>query len=175
MDPITIALTLAKFAPSILKYLGVGDTATSVAEKAIEVAQAITGTDSPIKAIEVLQADPAKVLEYQIEIAKVDSELEKAYLSDRNSARTRDVAFITTGQKNIRGDVLAYIAILSLIALIAMLFFRGDEMPASVKDLLLVLSGSLVAIVKDVYSFEFGTTRASKTKDQVISNLAEKN
>ena len=174
MDPISIALGLAQFAPMLLRYLGVGDKGVDAAEKAIDIAKEVTGTSSGQAALEVFKADPTKAYEFKAAILNANTDLEKAYLLDKASARDRDKAFITSGQKNIRGDVLAYMAIVALVSLIIMLFFRGDDMPLSVKDLLLVLSGSLVAIVKDVYSFEFGTTRTSKVKDETISNLSGK-
>lgn len=174
MDPITIAMALAQFAPSLLKYFGVGDKGVATAEKAIEIARTVTGTGSAAEALEIFKIDPAKAFEYKQAVLASEVDLDKAYLADRDSARTRDTAFIASGQHNIRGDVLAYIAIAALVLLIMMLFFKGEEMPTSVKDLLLVLAGSLVAIVKDVYSFEFGTTRASKVKDLTISALQDK-
>lgn len=173
MDPISIAIALAQFAPSLMKYFGVGNKGISAAEKAIDIAKAVAGVDSGPEALEVFKIDPARAFEYKQAVLAAESDLDKAFLADRDSARKRDMAYVAAGQHNVRGDVLAYIAIGALVLLIVMLFLKGSEMPDSVRDLLLVLSGSLVAIVKDVYSFEFGTTRASKVKDLTISSFTK--
>lgn len=54
----------ADFAPSIAGWLG-GDKAESVAEEVVNIAQSITGTDSPDQAMEVLKKDPQLALKYQ--------------------------------------------------------------------------------------------------------------
>jgi hypothetical protein len=39
------------------------------------------------------------------------------------------------------------------------------------RDILLILSGALVAIVKDVYGFEFGSSRGSEAKTEQLTQL----
>jgi hypothetical protein len=73
-------------------------------------------------------------------------------------------------RRNIRADVLAYAAVAGLISLIwALLIHPIADGPA--RDMLLILSGALVAIVKDVYGFEFGSSRGSEAKTEQISQL----
>lgn len=55
---------LASFVPGVVSFFA-GEKAGKVAETVVSVAQAVTGTDTPDKALEVLKADPAKVLEFQ--------------------------------------------------------------------------------------------------------------
>jgi hypothetical protein len=62
---------------------------------------------------------------------------------------------------NWRADTLAVGAMVGLIALIwTLLFVPLPDGPA--RDTLLLLAGALVTIVKDVYTFEFGSSRGSK-------------
>lgn len=174
MDPITIALGLAQFAPTLLRYFGVGEKNVTIAENVVKTAQAVTGAASGPEALEMMKNNTQMQLDFQRAAMDIDKDLEQLYLLDRQDARARDTAFINSKRHNIRGDVLAYLAIGGLLGIILMLFMKSADMPPAVKDLLLVLAGALTAIVKDVYSFEFGTTRSSKEKDNVISTMAGK-
>ena len=71
---------------------------------------------------------------------------------------------------NWRADTLAEGAMVGLIALIlTLLFVPLPDGPA--RDTLLLLAGALVTIVKDVYTFEFGSSRGSKEKDDIIARM----
>jgi hypothetical protein len=169
---IPLAVQLLQFAPHLMRYFGAGEASAEVAEKVVDVAKTVTGAFTPEKAIEMLKADKELQATFQLRTFEIDADLEKAHLTDRQYARKRDVEFIKAGVRNTRGDILAYLAIAGLLGLIIMLFFKSTDMSTSVRDLLLILSGSLVVIVKDVYNFEFGSTRANKDKDATISNLS---
>lgn len=65
MDPITIAMGLAQFVPQLTKWMTGSDKAKQVAQKAVEIAQAVTGKTSGDEALKALQADPALALQYQ--------------------------------------------------------------------------------------------------------------
>ncbi len=112
-------------------------------------------------------------MQYEVEMAKIrqednriDAELEKAYLADRQDARGRDKEFIKLGKNNVRGDWLAYGAVGALVADILILSFV--EVPRGNRDLLLVLLGALITIVKDVYGFEFGSSKDSARQQQAM-------
>ena len=47
--------------------------------------------------------------------SKMTAELEKAYLSDRQSARARDIALAQVGRSNTRADILAFLAVAGLV------------------------------------------------------------
>lgn len=104
------------------------------------------------------------------ELAKMANETEvlKAYLADTQDARKRDSAFLAAGRKNIRGDMLAYGALAALVLDIVFLFFV--DVPPNSRDLLLVAFGSLVTIVKDVYGFEFGSSKGSERNSQAVAD-----
>ena len=112
----------------------------------------------------------AAQLAFQQALAAQAEDLEKAYLADRESARARDVGLAQAGRRNIRADILAYAAIGGLISLIWVLLVHSiPEGPT--RDILLILSGALVAIVKDVYGFEFGSSRGSEAKTEQLTTL----
>jgi len=168
MDPISIALGLSQFVPCIVRWLG-GDKAGDVAQQVIDTAQTVTGKTGQA-ALDSIKADAAQQLAFQQAMAAQAEDLEKAYLADRASARSRDVAITQAGKRNIRADILAYAAIGGLISLIWVLLVHSiPEGPT--RDILLILSGALVAIVKDVYGFEFGSSRGSQDKTDQLSAL----
>lgn len=110
-------------------------------------------------------------LEQNGELARMANSTEelKAFLADIQSARERDKAFLAAGRKNMRGDVLAYAAIGALIACgLALFVFK---VPAESRDLLLVILGALVAIVKDVFGFEFGSSKDSQSNAQAVADM----
>lgn len=132
------------------------------------------------KVLERVIPDPAQRAAAQIELAKLqqsgelaklasDTDLTKAYLADTEGARQRDIAIIQAGKRNLRGDVLAYSAIGALILCILALFVA--EVPAGSRDLLLVTLGALVAIVKDVFGFEFGSSKDSQRNAQAVADM----
>ncbi len=168
MDPISIALGLAQFVPAITRWLG-GDKAGDVAQQVVNTAETVTGKTGQA-AFDTITADSAAQLAFKQAMGAQADDLEKAYLADRASARTRDLGLAQSGRRNIRADILAYAAIGGLISLIWVLLVHAiPEGPT--RDILLILSGALVAIVKDVYGFEFGSSRGSEAKTEQITQL----
>lgn len=84
MDPITIAMGLAQFVPQIAKWVTGSDKAEQVAQKAIDIAQAVTGTQTGDEAVKALQADPALVLQYRK--AVLDQEISFQTLAVQNAS-----------------------------------------------------------------------------------------
>lgn len=84
MDPITIAMGLAQFAPSLVKWITGSDKAGDAAQKAIDIAKAVTGQPTGDAALQALQADPALVLKYRQ--AVLDQEIEFQKLAVANAA-----------------------------------------------------------------------------------------
>jgi hypothetical protein len=67
MDPISIALGLAQFVPSAIRFFSGDDTskAAAAADKLIGVAKTVTGMDSGDEALAAIKADPALALQLQ--------------------------------------------------------------------------------------------------------------
>ena len=84
MDPITIAMGLAQFAPSLVKWITGSDKAGDAAQKAIDIAKAVTGQPSGDAALQALQADPNLVLKYRQ--AVLDQEVEFQKLAVANAS-----------------------------------------------------------------------------------------
>jgi hypothetical protein len=172
MDPITIGLTLAsQFAPSIIKYFTNSDTAGEVAGKVIDIAKTVTGKDTPDEAAQALAADPALAMQFKVAVMASEADLDKAYLADRADARKRDTAFVQAGRYNWRGDFLALLAVGGLI--ICVYFVASDAgLPERAVNAIMFVAGVLASAVRDVYGFEFGSSRSSKDKDVTIQSLS---
>ena len=173
MPLIPVALSLAaQFAPEIIKYFTKSDTAGVVAAKVIDIAQAVTGTATPEAATAALQADPALAIQFKTAVMANDSDLEKAYLADRQNARARDVAFVQAGRYNWRGDLLAFLAVGGLV--ICVYFVASDaNLPERAVNAIMFIAGVLASAVRDVYGFEFGSSRSSQVKDATIQSLSK--
>lgn len=74
------------------------------------------------------------------------------------------------GYRSARLNVLAAVALAVLIGCAAVAVFVGD-INEYAKGIITLLLGRFTGYVDAVYNFEFGTTRGSKQKDDVIAGL----
>ena len=167
---IPIAMQLAQYVPAIVQMLG-GPKAGEVASKVVDVARAVTGIDEPKFAVEAIQMDPAKAAEFQLAMGAQQADFERMYLADTQGARARDVELAKAGVKNHRANVLAGAALLLVIVCMLVVVWGSDMNEYGKLTLSLVL-GRALGWVDQLFSFEFGTTRASKAKDETISRLS---
>jgi hypothetical protein len=172
MDPVTIALTLAsQFAPGIIKYFSNNDTAATVAGQVIEIAKTVTGKGTPEEASEALKIDPALAIQFKTAVMANDADLEKAYLADVQSARGRDIELAKAGIHNYRANVLAAAALLLVVICLFIVVWSSGASEFAKATISLIL-GRALGWVEQLFSFEFGTTRANKTKDDTINRLS---
>lgn len=173
MDPISIAMGLAQFAPGIIKLITGSDKAADVADKVISVAKAVTGTDDGPAALAAIQADPGKVLDFQQAMGAQQADLEKAYLAGVQSARDRDVDLAKLGRHNVRADVMVLLDAVGLIACLVVLCFFRDKIPGEAVGLISTIASIFGLCLRDAHQFEFGSSRSSQTKDTTIANLSK--
>jgi hypothetical protein len=171
VEPVTLALALAQFAPSLIKFFTGSDKAADVAGKVIDIAKTVTGAPDGAAALKVLEADPAKVLEFQQAAMLNDADLTKAFLADVQSARARDVDLAKAGMHNYRANVLAAAALLLVVLCLAIVIWMSNADDFAKATISLIL-GRALGWVEQLFSFEFGTTRANKTKDDTINKLS---
>jgi hypothetical protein len=170
---IAAALGLAGFAPIIARWLG-GDQAQDVATKVVDIAQKVTGTLDPVEAIQRLQNNAGMVSEFQKAIIQVEAEIELAVMKDRQDARLRDVALVNAGRSNIRADVMVIAAAIGLILCLASLAYFSHELPGEAVGIISTIAGIFGACLKDAYTFEFGSSRGSKEKDNTVVAMMER-
>lgn len=173
MDPLTIALGLAQFAPSLLRYFGVGEKSATIAEKVIDLAQSVTGKESGQSALAALQADPKLAQEFNLAVLNADTELEQAYLADRKDARARDVVLRQAGFANKRADWMVVGDVIGLVVCLVVLALFRKEMPGEVVSLLSTVASIFGLCLRDAHQFEFGSSRGSREKDARLHGIAK--
>lgn len=117
-----------------------------------------------------------KALEFQLvhqaELMRMTMEHERALVGaeveDRKSARERDMAWVQAGRHNWRSDVLAVLAVGGLVTCV---YFIAEDtgMPERAVNAIMFVAGVLASAVRDVYGFEFGSSRGSRDKDELIA------
>lgn len=172
MDPITIAMGLAQFAPQIIKWVTGSDKAEAAASKVVEIATAVTGQPSGDAALKAIATDPNLAMQFRQSVMANEADLDKAYLVDRQSARSRDVAIVQAGRYNLRADALAFLAVGGLVACVYFIA-RDAGLPERAVNAIMFVAGVLASAVRDVYGFEFGSSRSSQAKDNAINNLTK--
>lgn len=171
MDPISIALALAQFAPSIMKFLGAGSSSVDTAQKVVDIAQNLTGATDPKEALAAIRANAELAQAFNLAVLAADTDLEKAYLTDRQSARNRDIAYVSAGRTNKRADLMVLFDVIGLIACLVVLSVFRKEIPGEVVGLLSTIAGIFGLCLRDAHQFEFGSSRGSRDKDDLLAGL----
>ncbi len=172
MDPITIAMTLAQFAPGIVKLFTGSDKAAAIAGHVVDIAKSVTGAPTGEAALAAIQADAGKAMDFQLAMADKQQAMEQMYLVDVQSARARDVELAKAGQVNHRANALAMGAGGLVIGCLVIVVW-ASQMDDFAKATITLILGRSLGWIEQIFSFEFGTTRANKTKDDTINNLTK--
>lgn len=170
MDPVTIAIGLAQLAPSLIKWFGGSDKSVAIANKAVDIAKVVTGKSTGEEALEELKVNPDLVMTYRTKVLEQEVDFERMYLEDRQDARKRDSEFVKAGRYNYRSDILALLAVCGLIA--CMYFIAKDSsIEERAVNAIMFVAGVLASAVRDVYSFEFGSSRGSKEANSALQDI----
>lgn len=161
----------AKYVPDAVRYFTNNDTAASVAGKVVDIAQTVTGTKTAEAADQALALDSALAVQFKTAVMANDADLEKAFLTDVQSARGRDVELHKAGFGNRRADIMVALDVLGLIACLLVLVLFREKLPGEVVGLLSAISGIFGTCLRDAHQFEFGSSRSSQVKDATISKL----
>ncbi len=168
MDPISIAMALANYAPKIIKWVSGSDKAEAAAAQVVQIAQQVTGKGNGNDALAAIGGDPALQIELRKAIMANEADLDKAFLADRQDARARDVALAQAGRRNIRADVMVLVDAVGLIACLALLMFFRQGMPPEVITLVTTIASIFGLCLRDAHQFEFGSSRGSAEKTQLL-------
>lgn len=174
---LSAALALCELAPLLSRWFS-KETPHSVpgemiAARVVDLAKKITGKKDALEATAFLKQDTKLLIEFQHAVMKLDQDLEAAYLGDRQNARARDLAFIQSNRHNFRADIMVVCAALGLALCLMTLVAYEGHLPGEAVGIISTVAGIFGACLKDAYSFEFGSSRGSKTKDltQVLNQL----
>lgn len=144
----------AKLGAIVAAGLGAG-------ESPAEVAAAIqTDPQSALKLVEIQNSHRADLERLRIGEIQADA-------ADRADARKRDAALHQAGQHNYRADILAFLAVGGLISCVWLVAMQVD-MPERAVNAIMFVAGVFAAAVRDVFSFEFGSSRESRRKTQLL-------
>ena len=166
---INIASALAELVPGISRWFSDdpkhADRNQKIARQVIEIAKKVTGSGDASHALRLLESSPEALLKFQKEIRDMERDLEHAYLQDRQDARYRDMAFVSSGRTNRRADIMVIAAAVGLLSCLVSLAVFRDNLPGEAVGIISTIAGIFESCLKDAYSFEFGSSRGSKTKD----------
>lgn len=175
MDPVTILMGLAQFAPQLIKWTTGSEKAENVAKAALDVAQQITGCSDAQGNIDMLRADPKLAAEYADKIKDREFELNKAYLADVGSARQMQIAALGQGDNFSKRFVYVFASAWSLFSMVFFLAVTfGDVPTANVRVVDTILGFVLGTAIASIFNFFFGTTVGSQRNSEAIRELAKK-
>ena len=175
--PLAISLA-AEYVPEIIKYFG-GSKSADVAGKVLDIAQQVTGLDTPDAAAKAIAADPnlalqfkTAVLSQELELERLAFEREKLYVSDVQDARKyRDDRIFWLG-----------IAVLSTFAAVIGLVLWGcyqillggvpidPVLFGAICGLVGALVGYQANLATQVITFNFGSSSGSKDKSDALAD-----
>ncbi|MDE1906857.1 MAG: hypothetical protein KGH75_10465 [Rhodospirillales bacterium] len=182
--PVGIVAALSDFVPSLIGYLA-GPKAGAVATQAVEVAKAVTGTQTGDAALSALRASPDLVLKYQelmqakfLQVEKdaheermaliaADQANVQADAADRDSARKREVAV-----RDWMPGILAVTVTCGFFGLLA--YLLRFQVPEDNRDVLNILLGSLGTAWLSIIGYYFGSSLSSAKKDAAIGAALNK-
>lgn len=169
MDPITIAMSLAQFAPAIVKWLTGSDKAEQAAGAVVDIAKRVTGNGTGEGALAALTADPSLVMQFRQAVMANEADLDKAFLADRQDARHRDIELAKAGRSNTRADVMVAIDAAGLLACLIVLALYRANMPGEVVALISTIASIFGLCLRDAHQFEFGSSRGSQEKTELLA------
>lgn len=142
--------------------------------RVLDVAADITGEKEAFASWSALKENPEMLYTFQQRIMEIELERHKLMLDDRNSARQRDITFIQSGRSNRRADIMVLAAALGLMACLLAMTYFANQMPGEAVGIISTVAGIFGSCLKDAYTFEFGSSRGSKTKDSTVAALLDR-
>lgn len=169
--PLLAVASLIGQIPSLFRIFG-DNAPPPIVDKIASIAQSITGESDPEKAAEILHADPDKMLEFKNAAENRAVEIIQMHLADVQSARARDTEIQKVRGKNTRADALVLCCVAGIASCVLLAVFK-DGLSEFAQTLLNVSLGAFLGTWAQVNNFEFGSTKDSKDKNEMISNLTK--
>lgn len=173
MDPLSIVMALAQFAPSLIKWATGSSKAESVANIALEVAGQVTGAKATPEILASLKANAEMAAQFADKVAQREQDLALAYLDDVASARGMQTAALQ--QDDLFSKRFVYYFAMAWSAF-AMVFFLIVTLcaiaPGGQRFADTILGFLLGTAVASIFQFFYGTTSRSQKKDETIKQLS---
>jgi hypothetical protein len=144
------------------------------------VADKIGASDSTVTAVtDALQGiDPSERIKLEQEFNRwlVDQQnmIYMKEIEDKQSARVRDSEFYKNNTRNYRADFLVGICLL-IVFWLTYLVWTSPNISEFLKGIVTLLLGRFLGYLDNIFSFEFGSTRSGRTKDETIKQLTKEN
>jgi hypothetical protein len=110
--------------------------------------------------------------EHELTLLRILVDADGAESKEREGARARDIEIQRSKGINFRADALCFIAAIVIVGLTASIWF-GTNLDDFGKGVLTLVLGRFLGYLDNIYNFEFGSTRSSKTKNDAIAALAK--
>lgn len=161
MDPITVAMGLAQFAPQIIKWVSGSDKAEQAAKQVVDIAQAVTGKRGN-EALEAMNIDPKLAMDFRRAILEVEADLDQAYLADVQHARTTH-----------RDHWMPWALTLTLAAMVSLLVAGLFALPTPPenKEVVYLIAGQLIGAFGTAVAYWLGSSRGSAMKQDDINRV----
>lgn len=177
--PLLLAPLLAKLADSGLSMLG-----NAILAKGKEVVEDKLGVkipDDPAKLTpELLQKLQIRQMEHEeflidAGIRQRDQEIKEygIQVDDTRDARARDTAMLQAGYRNSRANAMLCGAGVVVIGILVCIVWASN-MDDFQKSIITLILGRMLGYIDQGFNFEFGTTRSSGKKDDIIDKLSAK-
>ena len=112
----------------------------------------------------------------EIEMRRIDGDIEKAYLADVDSARKMQVAALQQDDLFAKRFIYGFAIFWSLFAMVFFVFVTFGEVPEKNLRMADTILGFLIGTaIAGIFNFFLGTTYRSQKKDETISTLAREN
>lgn len=170
---ISAGVELVKLVPSLFKLFG-DEPPPAIVSRAAEIAQSVTGALNPEEALKSLKENAEMNAKFVDAAEARAADMIKVHLADIQDARKRDTEIQRIKGSNRRADALAVMAIISVILCLVVVSWLSD-LDDFAKATITLICGRALGWVEQVFSFEFGTTKSSKTKDETIKKLSKDN
>ena len=105
------------------------------------------------------------------------SDFQKQFVpkSEKPICSDNKIGMLNAYNKNKRLNIMILGAVFGLVFCLLMLTFYKGDLPGEVVGIISTVAGIFGSCLKDAYSFEFGSSRGSKDKDdKITSTLLEK-
>jgi hypothetical protein len=119
MPIISLAMALAQYAPSLLKFFGAGEPSVAMAQKVVDIAQTVTGTTNGDDALQTMKMSADQQAAFHMAVLNQTTTLEQLYSAERLSVQQEltkrqqnDMTSDSWLSKNIRPLALVYLLLI---------------------------------------------------------------
>lgn len=167
-----IAASLAKEGLSLLGNAVLAKGKDVIEEKlGVDIEDSLKTTEGKAKLLELQFKHEKELNDFVLAKREQDLRSFSAEAAEKDSARKRDVEFLKAGTHNWRADVMFFLAVAITSALVY-LVWADDTLNEYAKGIFTLVLGRFLGYLDNIYNYEFGTTRSSRTKDATIERLS---